>query len=174
MNKQFSFRIKVRGTFGNYSFVAPCENGFVITNQYCPNELLVGEGNIFAQITIPQNGESEAEFIQDCNNIVAKANNTPDNDTFFCLGQAVNGVMIDHINRCGRLLFQDLLIYMDCFAHLLKATGYNDADIKRTYPIIVKQIVDAAKDLVKDSHTLRPIQNTNLYRILCKLVQNNA
>ena len=166
MYKEFSFRIKVKGTIGIYSFSVPCENGYVITNNYCPNALLVNESMLF--IT-PKHGETEAEFIQDCNNIVAKANANPDNDIMFCLGQAVVGITIEHINRCGRLLFQDLLIYVDCFAYLLKAIGFNDTKIKHVYPNVVKQIVDGASDYVKDSHTLLPLHTTNIYQRLCKL-----
>lgn len=169
MNKTFSFRIKVNGIIGTYSFTAPCENGYVITNYYCPKALLVGEGSLISQIAIPQNGELEQEFIQDCNNIVAKANANQDPDILFCLGQAVNGVMIDHINRCGRLLFQDMLLYMDCFSYLLKSVGYADLEIKSIYPKIVKQIVDVAKNYVKDSHTLLPFHVTNIYQILSRL-----
>lgn len=169
MNKQFSFRMKVNGTIGTYSFSVPCQNGYVITNYYCPKALLIGEDSIIFQIVVPQNGESETEFVKDCSNIVTKANANPDHDTLFCLGQAVNEVMIDHINRCGRLLFQDMLLYMDCFSYLLNAAGFVDSEIKHIYPIITKQIVDVAKNYVKDSHTLLPLHMTNVYKVLCKL-----
>lgn len=170
MNKRFSFRMKVDGVYGIHSFYAPVENGFVITNYYCPKALLVGEGTMLSQVAVPQNGETEAEFIQDCNSIVAEANAcTESDDTFYCLGQAANAIMIAHINRCGRLLFQDLLVYMDCLAYLLKAAGYADSEIKRVYPVIVKQIVDAARQYVRDSHTLLPFHVTNFYQILCRL-----
>ena len=133
MYKEFSFRIKVKGVIGTYSFSVSCENGYVITNNYCPNALLVGEGVLFSRVVTPKHGETEAEFIQDCNNIVVKANANSDNDIMFCLGQAVTGVIIDHINRCGRLLFQDLLVYVDCFAYLLKAVGFSDNEIKQRW-----------------------------------------
>ena len=101
-----------------------------------------------------------------------KANANQDPDILFCLGQAVNGVMIDHINRCGRLLFQDMLLYMDCFSYLLKSVGYADSEIKSIYPQIVKQIVDVAKNYVKDSHTLLPFHVTNIYQILSRLANH--
>jgi len=169
MDKQFSFFIKVKGSLGRYFFTAPAENGFVITNKYCPNALLVGEGSMFSQIVIPQSGESEYEFVNDCQNIVNKSNTIPDDDVFFCLGQGLMSVVSDHINRCGRLLFQDLLLYMDCFAYLLKATGYADSAIKGAYPVVAKQIVEVTRQYVKDSHTLLPFHNTNIYQILCRL-----
>lgn len=169
MNKQFSFLIKVKGVIGKYSFVAPVENGFVITNYFCPNPLIIGESSFLSQIATPQQGESEGEFVQDCQNIVNKSNEICDDDVMFCLGQGLFSVVTAHINRCGRLLFQDLLLYMDCFAYLLKAVGYAEADIKHAYLFITKKIVDITNQYVKDSHTLLPFRVTNTYRILCRL-----
>jgi hypothetical protein len=169
MNKQFTFSIRKNGYLQRCSFTAPVESGYVITNNYCPNALIIGEGSMLSQIAIPQNGETENEFIQDCQNIVNKSNTISDDDVFFCLGQGLMNVVSNHINRCGRLLFQDLLIYMDCFAYLLKAAGYADSEIKRVYPIITKQIVDLTNQYIKDSHTLVPFQVTNIYKILCRL-----
>mgnify|MGYP007025275340 CR=1 FL=1 len=31
---------------------------------------------------------------------------------------------MDHLARCGRLIFGDLLIYMDCFSLLLEGDGF--------------------------------------------------
>lgn len=124
---------------------------------------------MFSQIVIPLNEETEDELIQDCQNIVNKSNTIADNDVFFCLGQGLITVVSAHINRCGRLLFQGLLLYMDCFAYLLKAAGYADSEIKRVYPIISKQVVDLTSQYVKVSHTLIPFQATNIYKILCRL-----
>ena len=169
MNKQFTFSIKKNGFLQRCSFYAPSEGGFVITNNYCPNALIIGEGSFLSQFVTPQNGEAEDEFVQDCQNIVNKSNTINDNDVFFCLGQGLFSVVSAHINRCGRLLFQDLLLYMDCFAYLLKATGYADSEIKRVYPIVTKQIVDHTSQYVKDSHTLVPFIATNIYKILCRL-----
>lgn len=83
MNKQFTFSIRKNGSLQRCAFSAPVEGGYVITNNYCPNALIVGEGSMFSQIVIPQNGETEDEFIQDCQNIVNKSNSISDNDVFF-------------------------------------------------------------------------------------------
>lgn len=169
MNKQFSFSIKVNGSIGKYSFSAPVENGYVFTNYFCPNSLLQGEGNFLSQNAIPQQGETEDEFVQDCQYIVNKSNTIPTEDTFTSLGQGLMHIVCNHLDIYGRILFMDLLIYMDCFAYLLKATGFSETEIKRVYPIVTKQIVDAAIQYVKDSHTLLPFHATKYYKILCKL-----
>ena len=105
MNKTFSFRMKVNGVVGFHSFSAPCQDGYVITNCYCPKALLVGDSWLSAAIT-PQSGESETEFVQDCNNILAKASNEHKK-----LISGLDGVIAEHIGRCGRLIFGDMLIY---------------------------------------------------------------
>jgi hypothetical protein len=64
MNKQFTFSIRKNGYLQRCSFTAPVESGYVITNNYCPNALIIGEGSMLSQIAIPQNGETENEFIQ--------------------------------------------------------------------------------------------------------------
>ena len=63
MNKQFTFSIRKNGYLQRCSFTAPVESGYVITNNYCPNALIIGEGSMLSQIAIPQNGETENEFI---------------------------------------------------------------------------------------------------------------
>lgn len=170
MNKQFSFSILINGSFRVCNFEIATENGFVITNYYCPKSLLIGESEL-SQMMTPLNGESEMEFIHDCQNIVNKANSKPKYNIFSCFEQALSTVIDEHINRCGRLIFGDLLLYVDCFAYLLKSVGFMDADIKRYYPCVVKRIVDSKYQYVKESQTLMPIQSTNLYQILCRLAK---
>ena len=169
MNKQFTFSIKVNGFFKKLSFTVPVEGGNVITNYFCPNALYTGEGSFISQIATPVTGETEEEFVKDCQNIVNVSNQTDDDDIFFCLGEGLFDVVSNHIKKCGRLLFQDLLLYMDCFAYLLKATGYAESEIKRVYPMVTKQIVDVTGQYVKDSYTLMPFDCSNTYRVLCKL-----
>ena len=162
--KLFSFHIKNGTSFGVYSFYAPCKNGYVITNYYCPRALLVNDTLPFAQAIIPEYGESEAEFIQDCNNIVKFANANPDQDVFYRLGQGLFQVIINHIHTFNRIYFKDLLIYMDCFSHLLKALDYADVEIRRVYPIITKRIVDVAQEYVLESRSTLPINTTCYYQ----------
>lgn len=168
MNKQFSFSIKVKGAVKKYSFTIPVKNGFVITNYFCPNSLLIGEGPLANAIT-PMQGETEEEFIQDCQNIVNESNNISEDDAFTCLGLGLMHVVWHHIDKFGRILFQDFLIYMDCFAYLLRASGYAESEVKRVYPIIAKQLLDTIIQYVKDSHTLLPFHITKCYKTLCSL-----
>ncbi len=173
MNKRFSFSIKVNGKMGRYSFTAPTEEGYVITNYFCPDSLLIDKDSPFSIMSaiIPQNGELEDEFVNDCQNIVNASNSISNNDITFCLQNGLHAVIAKHVNRCGRLLFQDLLLYIDCYSYLLKAVGYSENEIKRLYPAITKKIVDVMSQYVKDSHTLFPFHVTKFYNTLCQLAK---
>lgn len=58
-------------------------------------------------------------------------------------------VVDDHISRCGRVLFCDLLMYVDCLAYLCFASDLmTEQQINEKYPYWVKSIVDNRKDSV--------------------------
>lgn len=54
-----------------------------------------------------------------------------------------------HIARCGRVLFCDLLMYVDCLAYLCYASDLmTEQQINEKYPYWVKSIVDSRKNSV--------------------------
>lgn len=166
MKKDYSFQIKVNGIIGTYSFSIPYENGAVITNEYCPMSLLTYDSPIVVEYV---SKEPEDEFLKDCTNIVKYVNSCPNRPIAANLGQATFSVMCDHINMFGRLIFHNMLKYMDCDAYLLKAVGFPDSEIKEAYPQIVKGMVDLVIDAIKDSYTLLPFRQSPFYQTLCKL-----
>ena len=111
MDKKFKFNAVINGQHKLLTVNVPLINGGVQTNKFCPNELLTG-GLSFVK---PVQGELEQEFIQDCKNIISgiQAAGQPDTRIEAFIG-GLMGVVMSHINRCGRLLFGDLLIYLDC------------------------------------------------------------
>lgn len=84
--------------------------------------------------------------------------------------KALSSVVVAHIRRCGRLLFQDLLIYIDIYCHLLKAAGYSTTETKGNYALITKASVDSLAQYVKDSSTLCPIKESPVYGVISRLV----
>ena len=121
---------------------APVENGMVITNEYCPPALVTG-GLSFVKVI---NGESIENFIDDCTNLLIAVNAS---DEEKLVDKYIGGLMalvMKHISRCGRLIFGDLLIYVDCFSLLLKAAGINESQIRTIYPKVTKLIVDFYPD----------------------------
>lgn len=57
-----------------------------------------------------------------------------------------------HISRCGRILFCDLLMYVDCLAYLCYASDLmTEQQINSNYPSWVKFVVDSRKSSVMSS-----------------------
>lgn len=58
----------------------------------------------------------------------------------------------NHIGRCGRILFCDLLMYVDCLAYLCFAVDLmSEAQINRIYASWVKYIVDMKRNYIMSS-----------------------
>lgn len=61
-------------------------------------------------------------------------------------------VVDEHISRCGRLLFCDLLMYVDCLAYLCYASDLmSESQILNDYASWAKFIVDKRKSSIKCS-----------------------
>lgn len=161
--QNFCFEATIRGQRKDLIVKAPVENGAVITNKFCPQELMTGGLSFVTAI----NGESIEEFIQDCSNQVFGINAAGNNCSR--LDAHIGGLMcsvMNHITRCGRLIFGDLLIYMDCFALLLEADGFSEAEIRQTYIRVCRTIVQLYSDYVLNTANLAPLKESRLYSIL--------
>ncbi len=146
----------------------PVEKGGVVTSKYCPQELLTGGMSLVKAI----NGETEEEFLADCQKQMMAMGVAGKEETL--LDRHIAGLMavvMDHISRCGRLIFGDLLIYMDCFCLLLEADGFSEEEIKEIYPRITRTIVDLYPDYVKNTVDLSAFQGSNFDFILQNLVK---
>ena len=61
-------------------------------------------------------------------------------------------IVDEHINRCGRLLFCDLLMYVDCLAYLCYASDLmTEGQIQQNYASWTKYIVDKRKNYIQCS-----------------------
>jgi len=151
-----------------FSVSVPIENGTVITNRYCPSELVTGGMSFIKAI----NGESIDEFLTDCQKqVIAMAEAANESDR---LNLHIGGLMaavMDHLSHCGRLIFGDLLIYVDCFAHLLIADGFSEDEVLKIYPKITKTIVDFYPEGIKSTIDLSPFNQSSIYLILCELAR---
>lgn len=171
--KTLKFNARICGIEKNLSFSVPVENGAVVTNKFCPQGLLTG--GTFANIPgfmTAINGESLDEFINDCNlQIVAMDTSTSSDSKMDAHMGGLMAAVMNHLKRCGRLIFSDLLIYVDCFSYLLLADGFSEEKIKNIYPRITKTIVDFYPDFVKNTINLAPLKETPIYGILCNLAK---
>lgn len=161
--RNFCFETSINGVQKKLNVRAPVENGGVITNKYCPQELLTGGLSFITAI----NGERIDEFILDCQKQCAGMRVAGNNISK--LDAHVAGLMAsvnDHISRCGRLIFGDLLIYMDCFALLLEADGFSDSEIRNSYPQIVRSIVELYPDYIYNTRDLSPFKGSHFDFVL--------
>lgn len=67
-----------------------------------------------------------------------------------------------HISRCGRIIFCDLLMYVDCLAYLCYASDLmTEQQIKKNYASWAKFIVDSRKNSVMSSTRWGPTNFSN-------------
>lgn len=161
--RRFSFAGYINGKRKELIVQAPVENGGVHTNKYCPHELLTGGISFVTAV----NGEIIEEFIADCQKQVVAMEAAGVQATRLDVHIAgLMAVIMDHLARCGRLIFGDLLIYMDCFSLLLEADGFSEAEIREIYPRVTRQIVELYPDRVFNTLDLSPFKGSRFDFIL--------
>jgi hypothetical protein len=79
---------------------------------------------------------------------------------------ALQCIVESHLRRCGRLIHTDMLLYVDCFTLLLKADGFDEDMIRKSYPAVVYNIVEVYGQYIKDHYTLQPFKTSPLYKTL--------
>lgn len=152
--KSFQFQLHNRTLTLN----VPCISSVICTNKYCPQPLLSGGQNIICAI----NGEIEEEFIDDCQKQVIGMNASDVRDSLIDVHVAgLMAAIMDHISRCGRLIFGDLLIYMDIFSLLLEADGLPEKEICEAYPKVLRSITDLYPDLIFNTPELTPFKGSH-------------
>ena len=102
----------------------------MITNQYRPNL----QSEMALPIVDMQAGEDIKDFYNDCNNILIEASRSSQEGVDALL-DGLTSVIKAHIARCGRLIFGDLMIYIDCWAHILKGGGVSDQNVRDYYSV---------------------------------------
>lgn len=143
-----SFKAKLHGEEKSLSVTVPVSNGAVVTNHYCPQELLYAGSSYIRVIT----GESIEAFTEDCKTqLQAMADVDMSHSRLDVHVAGLMATVMCHIGKCNRIIFGDLLIYMDVFSLLLRADGFNEEEIKAMYPKITRTIVDLYPDKVFNS-----------------------
>lgn len=164
--KKFAFTYRSN----RYILDVPIDNGFVITNEFCPLELHIGYSPLLKRVVGSYiHGEKVEEFILDCKKLVLAVSISNEYSKIDRYKSGLISVVREHIDRCGRLIFGDLLIYVDCFSHILKADGYADIEIQLLYPTITKMIADAFPESVKTDSDLSQFNESSMYTILSNL-----
>ena len=161
--RRFKFSGNINGKRKELIIKAPVENGSVYTNKYCPQDLLTG-GLTFMT---PVYGELIDEFITDCQKQVVAMEGAGLQKTLLDVHIAgLTAVVMDHLARCGRLIFGDLLIYMDCFSLLLEADGFSKEEICEIYPRVTRTIIELYPDYIFNTADLSPFKGSHFDFVL--------
>ena len=164
--RKFNFTGNIEGAKKELIVSAPVENGGVYTNKYCPQALLTGGISFVTAV----NGEILGEFLADCQKQVMAMEAAGKQATLLDVHIAgLVAVVMDHLARCGRLIFGDLLIYMDCFSLLLEADGFSEKEIKEIYPRVTRTIVELYPDYIFNTTDLSPFKGSHFDFVLFNL-----
>lgn len=128
-----------------FAVEVPYKDGIVITNEYCPTEFLSGNIELLAAFR----GEPLDKFMEDCRKQVLAMSNIsePDSPLDIHIG-GLMAVVMDHFSRKKDISWGDLLIYVDCFALLLKGAGFKDRQIREIYPKVTNTIKELYSDYI--------------------------
>ena len=170
----YSYNICIQGKLYHYSFNVPELDDYVFTNRFCPNVFLHRDGNpILGMDPFPKNGQKKTDFNSDCNKFANYLELSDYNSQYHIDGIAVfydalEKIVVEHVNKHGRLVFIDLLMYVDIMCYFLFADRGETAehDIRKFYPTYVMFVINGLGDYVRDSWTLLPIQGTPMYNVV--------
>lgn len=122
-----SFAGIINGVKRNLTVSAPVENGGVYTNKYCPQNLLTGSISLVTAV----NGEILGEFVTDCQKQGMAMEATGKQKTLLDVHIAgLMAVVMDHLARCGRLIFGDFSSIWTVSAYCWKPTDSRKMKLK--------------------------------------------
>lgn len=142
---KLNFDTEILGKEYTFTVEVPYHDGEVATSEFCPTELITGTTELLAAIR----GESLERFIADtrCQLLALSMINDAETEFDRHIG-ALMAVVMERMSRDDKILFGDLLLYVDCFSLLLKSTGCNEEQIKIIYPHIVRSIANIYPDQI--------------------------
>lgn len=171
--KQFHFKTTILGIPKEWFVEVPINNTYVVTSAYRPKELLgdkTTQEPSFLNVLAGIQGEGIQEFKTDCAFLVEAMKTSKATSLLEVHLDALQRIVELHVRCYNRLIYTDLLLYIDCFSLLLKADGYAEKMIKETYWVVMCNLVEQYKPFVKDPNTLQPLANSELYK---KLLASN-
>lgn len=165
---KLNFDTEINGGSRTYIVEVPYQNGIVATSEFCPTELLSGSVELMAAIR----GESLDKFMADCRMQLLAMSKITEADTD--LDRHIGGLMaivMDHLSRNKKIVFGDLLIYIDCFSLLLKSAGFSASEIKDIYPRVTRSIVDLYPDYIDSNEDGEPFSSCRTKETLHKITR---
>ena len=143
---KLNFDTEIEGEKRTFVVTVPYKNGIVITNEFCPLELITDKVELLAAIR----GESLDKFMEICKKQVVAMTKIKDVDSE--LDRHIGGLMavvMDKFSRQKEIKLGDLLIHIDCFSLLLKGSGFINEEIREIYPAVFETINNLYPDQIK-------------------------
>ena len=165
---KLNFDTEILGEPRTYVVEVPYQEGIVATSEFCPTELLSGTIDLMAAIR----GESLDKFMTDCRMQLLAMSKIKEEDTD--LDRHIGGLMavvMDHLSRNKKIVFGDLLLYIDCFSLLLKSAGFSSSEIKDIYPRVTRSIVDLYPDYIDSNEDGEPFSSCRTKETLQKITR---
>ena len=172
---QFKFKVTILGQEKELVVNVPVRNGYVITSEFTPkgiSEIQNPDLN-FLNVTETLQGETISEFKSDCKFLLNTMKDCIENsrlDVHLC---ALQYIVEAHLRGRGRIIFTDLLLYVDCFSLLLRADGFDEKMVRGAYPVVTYNLVEMYDQFVKDQYTLQPFKQSPIYATLLNILQNS-
>lgn len=157
---------EINGQTRTFIVEVPYQDGIVATSEFCPTQLLSDTVELIGAIR----GETLDKFLDDCHRqLQGMAKLTEAKSEIDRHIGALMAVVMAHLSRNKRIVFGDLLIYVDCFSLLLKAAGFDSDTIRAMYPHITKTIIEMYPDYVDSTPDGSPFTGSRTEEILRNL-----
>lgn len=162
---KFDFSIRRNGNMIDFKITLPeIQPGFVATSNIRPDWMVFSDG-----IMQFEGGESCEEFKNDCKKMLDFVN-SDHQDFENSMSAALFCSINNHIERFGRLLFNDLLLYIDCWAHILNNTALTLKDTHTAYSSVLAFICQQMSDKIMVQHLFGvvPLSATEIFTEIIK------
>ena len=128
-----------------YIVEVPYKEGIVITSEYCPTELISESVDLLAAFR----GEPLDKFMEDCRKQVIAMSQIQEAESKIDLHiGGLMAVVMNHLSINKTINYGDLLIYVDCFALLLRGAGFEEKEIHGIYPLVTQSIKDLYSEYI--------------------------
>lgn len=165
--RKFIVKGNIRGEDRVFRMELPVtDSDEVRTDRYCPDSLYNPENDEEPFVNV----ETVDEFLKDCQHLVYSMNVADEEDEPIKMHIAGLVMVISiHVSIYNRLVFKDLLLYMDCFSHLLAASQFEDNEIRAMYPRIIKTLAFLYHNYLVSDSLNTPFSGSKYERWLLKL-----
>jgi|GEM_PF-2526666 hypothetical protein len=169
--KMLSFGLKDRDSYKRLIINVSIKDGMVVTSKFTPNSFskLIDTNDLGITSTTVHLSALD-EFVSDCQFFVNILNDNAldwrkENSILMALIHVIN----DHIRRCNRIFFIDLISYVNVYCFIMHGVGFSEDQIKNSYLKLVYNIVKKWENKIMYGNPtigVVPFSSTKMYKNL--------